>query len=262
MTTISNLLNKRVVRGAWCVAAAFIVACGTKEATAPLQPTGPTGRIRFVNLITDPARNPVNAILESVPFGVNLGYGGSTPSSLPAPNTALYSAIYSGSRSLLLKKTADTSVTVANFTVTINDNTDVTVYATGGTGGAAVTQFATADVNTAAAAGTTRLRFVNMSTSAGAVDVFVTAPNADLSAATPVASGVNVKAASAYITSVTPGTYQIRFVTAGTAPANRSSNIVANIASLAIASGAARTIILADNSSGTGAATTFVLADQ
>ena len=262
MTICSNLLNSRVVRGAWCVMAALAVACGTKEAPGPLEPTGPTGRIRFVNLITDQTRNPVNAILENVPFGVNLGYGGSTPASLPAPNTAIYSAIYTGDRKLVLKKTADTSVTVANFTVTINQNEDRTVFATGGTGGGAVAQFSTADNNVAVAAGTTRLRFIDMSPAAGAVDVFVTAPNADLATATPVAS-VNLQAASAYLTTITPGTYQIRFVPAGTAPANRSTSVVANIASITLASGAARTIVLANNLSGTGTvSTTFVLTDQ
>src|SRR2546423_1760432 len=60
-------------------------ACGTKEAQGPLEPTSTTGRVRFVNLINDPTQIPVNAILESVPFGVNLGYGATTPSTLPSP---------------------------------------------------------------------------------------------------------------------------------------------------------------------------------
>ena len=60
-------------------------ACGTKDAPGPLEPTAGQGRIRFVNLITDPTRNPVNAILENGPFGVNLGYTATTPASLPSP---------------------------------------------------------------------------------------------------------------------------------------------------------------------------------
>ena len=111
----------RTVRGAGvrhaaliAVAALVATACGTKDAADPLQPNGPTGRIRFVNLITDPARNPVNAILEGVPFGVNLGYTGSTPSSLPAPSTANYSAILAGDRSLVLKRTVVTLAGAGN----------------------------------------------------------------------------------------------------------------------------------------------------
>jgi hypothetical protein len=236
--------------------------CGTKEAPGPLEPTGPTGRVRFVNLITDPTRNPVNAILENVPFGVNLGFGGSTPSSLPAPNTAIYSAVYAGDRKLVLKKTADTSVTVASLAFTVTAKADMTVYAVGGTGGNNVTQRVTPDDNSAVASGTTRLRIVNMRfLPTGDVDVFITAPNADLSTATPTAS-LPAGTWSSYITSVAPGTYQVRVVLSATAPANRSSNVIANIPSLALPSGAARTIIVADNSSGGTPATAFVLTDQ
>jgi len=200
MTSFSPRMSHLVVRRiAFGFAAAFTMACGTKEAPTGLQPTGPTGRIRFVNLINDPARNPVNAILEQLPFGVNLAYGGSTPSSLPAPNTANYSAIYAGDRSLVLKKTADTNVTVASFTLPITANQDRTVYAVGGTGGGTVTSFSTTDDNaTAIPTGQTSVRVVNLSPAAGAVDVFVTAPNADLAAATPVATNVAPSAASAY----------------------------------------------------------------
>ena len=164
-------------------AAAAALGCGTKEAPNPLAPTGPQGRVRFVNVITDPARIPVNAILESVPFGVNLGYTAATPSSLPAPSTANYAAILAGDRTLVLQRTANPSTTVATITFTIGSGQDRTVYAIGGTGGAAVRSFLTTDDNTAPAAGQTRLRVVNLSPTAGAVDVFVTAPGADLAAA-------------------------------------------------------------------------------
>ena len=234
--------------------------CGTKEAPGPLEPTGPQGRIRFVNLISNPALNPVNAILENVPFGVNLGFTASTPSSLPAPNTAIYSAIYSGSRTIVLKKTADTSVTVSNETFSVTDKTDMTLYAWGGAGGAVAWKITTDD-NSAVAAGTTRLRFVNLRLVNESVDVFVTAPNADLSTATPVAS-LSSGTWSSYITTVTPGTYQVRVVPSATAPANRSSSVVASISSLALASGAARTIVIADNASGGTPGAAFVLTDQ
>src|SRR6478752_4712245 len=74
---ISNLLNIRrmAVRLPTRLAIGTLVlatmACGTKEAPGPLEPTQHQGRIRFVNLIINPALNPVNAILENVPFGVN-----------------------------------------------------------------------------------------------------------------------------------------------------------------------------------------------
>ena len=85
----------------------------------------------------------MNAILESVPFGVNLGYAATTPASLPSPSTANFAADLTGARTLVLKKTADTSVVVATLHADIA-GTDYTLYATGGTGGGAVTGFSTA----------------------------------------------------------------------------------------------------------------------
>src|SRR5687768_2250605 len=126
-------MNIQSVQIRFVAALALVAAgCGTKDAAGPLQ-SGPQGRVRFVNLITDPARNPVNAVLENVPFGVNLGYGGTTPSSLPAPATANYSAILAGDRTLVLERTANPTIEVATLTFTIMEGADHTVYAQGGT---------------------------------------------------------------------------------------------------------------------------------
>ena len=236
-------------------------ACGTKEAPGPLEPSGPTGRVRFVNVITDPARNPVNAILESLPFGVNLTYTTSTPATLPAPSTANYAAILAGNRSLVVKRTADTSVTLATINFSIAAGQDRTVYAIGGTGGATVTSFLTTDDNGAPASGQVKLRIVNLSPTAGAVDVFVTAPNADLATATPTVANLAYQSASTYV-AIPAGTYQVRFVPAGTAAGSRAVSVTINVASLAVAAGAGRTIVAADNSSGGTPLRAFVLTDQ
>jgi hypothetical protein len=195
MTTFRARRTLRLTLAA--TAACVLGACGTKDAPDPLQPTAGQGRIRFVNLITDPSRNPVNAILENVPFGVNLAYGGTTPASLPSPSTANFAPIYEGARSLVVKKTADTNVVVATLPITVTAGTDYTLYATGGTGGATVTGFTVADNNPAITTGQARLKVTNMSPTAGALDVFITAANADLAAATPVAENLATRAAFA-----------------------------------------------------------------
>ena len=236
-------------------------ACGTKEAPGPLEPSGATGRVRFVNLVTDPARVPVNAILESVPFGVNLGYGATTPATLPSPSNANYSAILSGARSLVLKKTADTTVVIATIGFTVADNLDYTVYATGGTGGAPVTNFVTTDANPVPTASQVEVHFVNMSPTAGALDVFVTAPNADLSAATPTAANLAYQTASPYVV-FAPATYQVRAVPAGTLPAARSTSVVVTLNNVALAGGTGRTVIIADRAAGGAPLTGFVLTDR
>ena len=239
-------------------------ACGTKEAPGPLD-VGQTGRIRFVNLITDPARNPLNAILEDVPFGVNLGYGGTTPSSLPSPATAFYSAILVGDRTLVLQKTADPTTTVATLTFTIAQGLDYTVYAQGGTGGGAITGFSTTDPTAAPGAGQVAVRIVNMSPTGGALDFFVTVPNADLSTATPTAANLAYHGESQYV-NLAAGTYQIRAVPAGTAPALRSTSVVINFTPPAtpapFPAGTARTIVAADAAAGGSPLRAFLITDK
>jgi hypothetical protein len=249
-----------------CVAAGVIVAaaCGTKEAAGPIT-SDPAGRIRFVNVIMDPTKVPVNAILESVPFGVSLAYTASTPASLPSPSTANYSAILAGIRTLVLKRTADTTVTVATFPLTITANQDKTVYATGGASALnepLIVAFETVDDNAAATSTTTKLRIMNLSPTAGSVDVFVTAAGADLTTATPVASGLAYKAPPSTYFTVAPGTYVVRFVPAGTPAGARNASVIITSASTAFAGGTGRTVVSADGPSGGGTLRAFVLTDQ
>jgi hypothetical protein len=239
----------------------LLAGCGTEEAPGPLEPLGPTGRVRLVNLITDAVRGRVNASLEGTVFTVDLQYAQAAPANLPAPATAFYSPVYTGNRSFVLKRTADTAVTVATLAVAIADGEDKTVYAIGGAGGSAITGVQVVDTNPAAAGTETRLRIVNMSPTGGSVDVFVTAVNADLSTATARATGLAYQAASAYFT-VAPGTYQVRAVPAGTAPAARGASVTINLASTAFTGGTGRTIVLADNSTGGAPLRAFVISDR
>ena len=224
-------------------------ACGTSDGSTSLLPTGATGRVRFVNLISDTTRARVNLILEQVQWNVNQIYGNATPATLAAPNTAIYSAILTGSRSLVLKRTADTATTVATFPLTITTGADYTVYATGGAAASTIAPVITTDTNTAPTVGAARVRVVHMAPTAGAVDVFVTAVGADLALATPTLANVPVRGA-AYLPSVAAGTYQVRVVPAGTAPAVRAAAVAINLASIVIPANSARTIIAADNNVG------------
>lgn len=268
MTQTSNhsIRTVRVARRLPWLLAGFTLAigsaaCGTEKAAGPLQPTGTQGRVRFVNLITDTTRGRVNAILERVPFGVNLTYTQSTPASLAAPNTAPYAAILTGDRTLVLKRTADTTVTVATFPFTVVEGQDKSIYAIGGAASSAITPFVTVDTNPAAPATQVRVRVVHLSPTAGNVDIFVTAVGADLAAATPTLSNVAYRAVSGYLT-VAPGTYQVRVVPAGTAPAQRAANVAINVAALALTGGTGRTIVAADNARGGTPLQAFVLSDR
>lgn len=265
MNPTISVRARLVVRTALVVAAAAAAvataACGTKEAPSGLQPTGATGRVRFVNLITDTTRGRVNAILEGVPFGVNMTYGTTTPASLAAPSTANYAAIYTGGRTLVLKRTADTTNIVATVALTVADGKDYTVYAIGGAAGGAVTSYVTTDDNPVAAANQTRLRIVNLSPTAGPVDVFLTAAGADLTTATPIVSGLAYQNASTYVLA-TPGSYVLRTVPAGTAAANRNAAVTLTLTGVTLTGGTGRTLVVADRSTGGAPLTGVNLADR
>lgn len=260
MLRMSSLPRARA-GAALLLAGALAAACGTSDAGDPLAPSGPSGRLRLVNVIADTTLGRVNALLEGVPLGVNVTYGQSCPACLPSPANGLYAPVLTGSRSLVLRRTADTSRVVATIPLTVTAQQDQTMYAVLGTATpAAVTTFVTADDNQAPAAGQARVRVVHLSPAAGPVDVFVTAPNADLAAATPTIAGVPFRTASSYL-SLAAGTYQVRLVPAGTAPAARTG-AVALTASLTLAAGTNRTVVAADANRGGTPLVAFTLTDR
>jgi len=272
MTNKSKIIRRfRVTNGlklgALCVSTAIVAACSTTEAPGPIEPTAPTGRIRLVNLITDAARARVNASLAGLVFTVDLQNGQAAPANLPAPAAAPYAPVYTGDRSFVLTRTADTTAVVATLNFSIAEGQDRTVFAIGGAGGSAVTSFITTDTNPVPVAGETRLRVINMSPTAGAVDVFVTAVGADLAATTPRVTNLAYQGISAYFT-VPPGTYQVRAVATGTAPANRAASVTIDLPTTAatgvptFASATARTIVLADALSATTNRRAIVIADR
>lgn len=247
--------------GALCAMTAFAAACSTKEAPGPLEPTSTVGRVRLVNVINDASRSTVNASLEGLVFTVNLQYAQAAPANLPSPATAPYSPVYTGNRTFVLKRTADTTVTVATLPFSITDGQDLSVYAIGGASGSAITGVVITDDNTLGSSAQTRVRVVQMSPTAGSLDYFVTAAGADLSTATPVASNVAYKAASAYFV-VAPGTYVIRAVPAGTAAAARNAAVVVTSAAATFAGATVRTVVTADAATGGTPLRAFVLADR
>lgn len=254
-------MSNRIRAGMLGCLAVVAAGCGTTTAPDALVPSGPQGRVRLVNVITDATRGRVNASLEGLVFGVDITYAVSAPANLPAPATAPYAAVLAGNRAFVLKRTVDTTVTVATLNFTVADGEDRSVYAIGGAGGSAITGFVMTDVNTAAAATETRLRLVNMSPTAGALDVFVTAAGADLATATPRATSLAYQGASTYFT-VAPGTYQYRAVPAGTAPANRAANVLITFATGALSGGTGRTIVAADSNVGGAPLRAFILTDR
>lgn len=170
------------------------------------------------------------------------------------------SVVFMCSEAVVLKRAADTSVLVATIPFTITAGQDAMIYATGGEGSSAVTTLVTTDDNAVPPSTSARVRLVHLAVPAGPIDVFVTASGADLAAATPAFAGAPLRSASPYVT-LPAGSYLVRAVPAGTAPAQRAGAVVFTSAPLDLVGGSVRTIVAADNGSGGTPPRAIALAD-
>ena len=244
---MANTLSPAPRGALWRLVGLALVAGCVETGIPPI-----TGGLRVVNAITNESRQPVHIRIdgssagESIPFlGVSQIAGG-----------GVYHRLTPGVHNVTLKWATDTSVIVASYSTELDPFEERTLYATG-SGGFVASE--TSDANGPPPAGTVRMRVVNFSITAGPSDVYVTAPNADLATALPQAAALSAGEASQYFF-VNTGTYQIRFVPAGTAPAARASSVTVNIAPQTW-TGGGRTIV-ATEALGGGAAIGTVLVDQ
>jgi hypothetical protein len=147
---------------------------------------------------------------------------------------------------------AGTTTTVIDADVTLTDGTDYTVIASGLV--AEIEPIVLEDDNTAPASGSVRVRAIHGAPSAPAVDIYVTAPGADLATATPTLTNIPFGAVSDYL-EVPAGEYQVRVTPTGT-------KIVAiDSGALTLSSGQVRTVIAVDATGGGAPFDFLVLAD-
>lgn len=233
------------------LAAIALAACGdAADIPSGVDVTDDFGRIRFVNAVADPTiADRVNVNVDGVPLGVNLAYGGVSPTS---PN---YYPAYEGAREFVVQRTADTTVHVLDEAVTVTADTSHTVYAVLDAG--TPTAFVTLDNTTLPAGDSVKLRIVHLASAKGNVDVYVTAPNASLTALTPTLADVAPLSASDYLR-LPRATYQVRFTTAGTKTVVLSSTVTAPSGSAPYI----RTVVALDPIPPATAATAVVLTDR
>jgi hypothetical protein len=147
---------------------------------------------------------------------------------------------------------AGTTTTVIDADVTLTDGTDYTVIASGLA--AQIEPIVLEDDKTAPAAGSVRVRAIHGAPSAPAVDVYVTAPDADLATATPTLTGVQFGDFSDYL-EVPAGDYQVRVTPAGT------KTVAIDSGALTLSGGQVRTVIAVDAAGGGAPFDFLVLAD-
>jgi hypothetical protein len=207
-------------------ASALTAACGDGDDTTA--PAGADARVRVVHASPD-APN-VDVLVDNA---VAL-------SDVPSLGVSDYLGVPSGGRNLKVNA-AGTATTVIDADADLAEGGDYTVIASGLV--SAIEPLVLRDDNTAPAAGNVRVRAIHGAPSAPAVDIYVTAPGADLSLEAPVLTNVAFGDVADYL-EAPAGTYQVRVTPAG------SKTVVIDSGPLTLASGQVRTAIAVDAAGG------------
>lgn len=203
--------------------------------------TGPEGEARVRVVHASPDAPNVDVLLDDAEVLSDVPYLASSD----------YLAASAGDHNLKVNA-AGTATTAIEADVTLADGTDYTVIASGLV--AEVTPIVLVDDNSTPAAGNARVRAIHGAPSAPAVDIYVTAPGADLEAAVPVLTGVAFGDVADYL-EVPAGDYQVRVTPAGT------KTVAIDSGALALESGQVRTAIAVDAPGGGAPFDILLLAD-
>jgi uncharacterized protein DUF4397 len=202
-------------------ASALTAACSDDDNN-----TGPEGQARVRVVHASPDAPAVDVLVDDAAALSNVDY-------LTASD---YVELADGAHNVKVNA-AGTSTTVIDADVDLADGTDYTVIASGLL--ESIQPIVLEDDNSTPAAGTARVRAIHGAPSAPAVDVYVTAPGADLEAASPALSNVAFGDVADYL-EVPAGDYQVRVTPAGT------KTVVIDSGALTLTSGQVRSAIAVD----------------
>jgi hypothetical protein len=141
---------------------------------------------------------------------------------------------------------------VVDADLSLVDGTDYTVIATGLA--EAIEPIVLQDDNSAPASGNARVRAIHGAPGAPAVDIYVTAPGADLETTIPLLANVEFGDVADYI-EAPAGDYQVRVTPTGT------KTVVIDSGTLTLSSGQVRTAIAVDAAGGGAPFDLLVLED-
>ena len=218
-------------------ASALTAACSDDDDDG----TGPTGQARVRVVHASPDAPAVDVLVDDAVALSNVSYLA----------TSNYLELADGGHNVNVNA-AGTSTTVIDADVDLADGTDYTLIASGLLD--AIAPIVLTDDNSTPPAGTARVRAIHGAPSAPAVDVYVTAPEADLETTSPVLSSVAFGDVADYL-EVPAGDYQVRVTPAG------SKTVVIDSGALTLASGQVRTAIAVDAAGGGAPFDLLVLQD-
>ena len=203
--------------------------------------TGPEGEARVRVVHASPDAPDVDVLVDDAEV---LG-------DVPYLTASAYLDVPAGDQNLKVNA-AGTATALIDTDVSLVDGTDYTVIASGLV--EAIEPIVLQDDNSAPAAGNARVRAIHGAPGAPAVDIYVTAPGADLETTIPLLASVEFGDVADYI-EAPAGDYQVRVTPAGT------KTVVIDSGTLALSSGQVRTAIAVDAAGGGAPFDLLVLED-
>jgi len=201
-------------------ASALTAACSDDDNT------GPEGEARVRVVHASPDAPDVDVLLNDA----------EVLSDVPYLTASDYLGVPAGEQNLKVNA-AGTATTVIDADLNLVDGTDYTVIASGLA--EAIEPIVLQDDNSTPAAGNARVRAIHGAPGAPSVDLYITAPGADLATTVPLLAGVEFGDVADYI-EAPAGDYQVRVTSAGT------KTVVIDSGTLTLSSGQVRTAIAVD----------------
>lgn len=211
------------------LAALAMIAVGATACSDDSTSPADAAQLRFVHAAA--GTGAVNFRVDDVDVRTNAAYGS---------DVSAYGYIATGERDIAARLT-DGSTDIASATEELALGGQYTAVLLDAEDGEEVAVFA--DTNSAAADGKTSLRIVNAAPAAEAVDVYVTATDADIAELEPTLADVDPATASKYV-EVESGEKRIRFTTAG------SKTVVLDMESIDLPDAGVRTVLLIEADEG------------
>jgi hypothetical protein len=217
-------------------ATALLLGCSDDDKTGP----NGTAQVRVVH--GSPDAPAVDVLVDGKEVLSDVTYQQSSP----------YLSVPAGTRNIRVNA-ANSSTMVINANAAVTKDYAYTVIATNLL--AAIEPLVLEDDLTAPAAGNIKLRLVHGAPNVGEVDIYITAPGANLNTKTPDLTAVPFKGQSGYL-EVPAGNYQVRITPTGT------KTVAIDTGALTLAAGQIRTAIAVEAVGGGTPLTALLLADR
>jgi hypothetical protein len=221
-------MRTRRLSSAIAIASVFLasLACGEGQPTGGFLTTGPTtgARVRLIHALT--SSSALDFAVDGQVAATNVPFG-----------TASQYVLVSLAPHQLQARATGTGTVLVDFTRDLSTGGSFSLIPAAG-----LAQFGALFISDdpTPVTGQARVRGVHVAAAVGPVSVYITAPGADITAATPLVPLLPFGLASDYV-QIAPGTYRVRVTRAGS-----PSEVLVDVGNVTLSGGAVRTVLVTD----------------